>query len=300
MRVLIVDDDDIALEILENALVSKGYEVVKASDGEEAWEIIQEQHIRLVITDGEMPRLDGKALCERIRADDELEYVYVILVTSRDSMQDVVDGLSAGADDFITKPFDMTELSVRLRTGERIVSIETRNLAIFVLAKLAESRDPETGFHLERVRKYCLILARELAKRERYAKVITPDFVRLLATTSSLHDIGKVGIPDAVLLKPGRLNEEEFGIMQQHTVTSSAGRSSRQPSSSIRARVFSKWRGTSRCTITNVSTDRATRPDFAATLSLSRPEYSPSLTSTTLSRRSESTRRSSATSSPRA
>jgi putative two-component system response regulator len=98
------------------------------------------------------------------------------------------------------------------------LSVETREVAIFAMAKLAESRDPETGEHLERMRNYSRILAQHLATRRAFAKSVDEEYVRLMYLTSPLHDIGKVGIPDSVLLKPGRLTDREFEIMKQHAV----------------------------------------------------------------------------------
>ena len=124
--------------------------------------------------------------------------------------------MTAGADDFITKPFNVAELAVRVRAGRRIVSLETRDMAIFALAKLAESRDSETGHHLERVQSYSRLLARQVARISKYANIVDAEYIRMVYLTSPLHDIGKVGVPDAVLLKPGRLSNEEFEIMKTH------------------------------------------------------------------------------------
>jgi putative two-component system response regulator len=108
-------------------------------------------------------------------------------------------------------------LLARVQTAERILSLETRDVAIFALARLAESRDPETGAHLERVRSYSRLLAKYLAGLDHFRETINAEFVRLIYLTSPLHDIGKVGIPDCVLLKPGRLDAGEFEIMKTHT-----------------------------------------------------------------------------------
>jgi len=217
MQILIVDDNEIALDVLSLALTQAGHDVVTASDGQEALEIIRRAECRLVISDWEMPRMNGLELCRRIREEELPGYVYLILLTARNGTESIVGGLSAGADDFLTKPFVPEELRVRVRAAERILALETRDVAIFAMAKLAESRDPETGAHLERVRTYSRILAQQLARHERYGADVDSDFVRLIFLTSPLHDIGKVGIPDCVLLKPGRLSNREFDIMKTHT-----------------------------------------------------------------------------------
>ena len=217
MRILIVDDDSISLEILENALVKAGYDVATATNGYDAMQLVREESFRLVISDWDMPVLTGIDLCREIRGEDLSGYVYFILLTARNSSAEIVEGLSAGADDFVAKPFNAAELIVRVRSGERILSMETREMAIFALAKLAESRDPETGHHLERVRNYCRVLAKHVATMPRYHDECDAEFIRLIYQTSPLHDIGKVGIPDSVLLKPGQFNAAEFAVMQQHT-----------------------------------------------------------------------------------
>lgn len=216
MRVLIVDDDEITLEILDNALVQSGYEVERASDGLEALEMIRTGRFRLVISDWDMPGMDGLELCRAVRSRHTAGYIYFILLTSRDGTGNVVEGLDAGADDFINKPFHPTELCVRLRAGQRILSLDSRDVIIFSLAKLAESRDPETGAHLERMREYCRVLANYLCEVPRYSEYVDGEYVQSIFLSSPLHDIGKVGIPDHVLLKPGRLTEEEFEIMKTH------------------------------------------------------------------------------------
>jgi putative two-component system response regulator len=216
MRILIVDDSTIALTVLRSALEQFGHEVVPASNGIEALAELRSSACRLVISDWEMPEMDGLQLCRAIRAEDILGYVYVILLTGRNLHEEKLEGLRAGADDFICKPFDPSELLVRTQIAERILSLETRDVAIFAMARLAESRDPETGAHLERVRGYSQLLAQHLAGVEKFRGVINTDYIRLIYLTSPLHDIGKVGIPDCVLLKPGRLNDGEFEIMKTH------------------------------------------------------------------------------------
>lgn len=218
MQILIVDDDEIALDLLENALLQSGYEVLRASDGLEALEVLRSSPCRLVISDWDMPRLNGLELCRQVRSEDFSGYVYIILLTSHDKPDEIVTGMNAGADDFMSKPFHAAELAVRVRAGQRILSLETREMAIFALAKLAESRDPETGLHLERVRAYSRALAEQLAQHPKFQHEVDPDFIRLIYITSPLHDIGKVGIPDSVLLKPGRLSDGEFEVMKRHSI----------------------------------------------------------------------------------
>ena len=217
MRILVADDDEVVRMILESALTAAGHEVWIASDGVEALKIMRERGCRLVISDWDMPNMNGLELCRTIRQESSGGYVYVIMVTGRDTVVERVQGLRAGADDFVSKPFEIPELLARIGAGERVLALETRDVAIFAMAKLAESRDPETGAHLERVRSYCRCLAQHMSSLPEYHESITPEFAHLIYLTSPLHDIGKVGIPDVVLLKPGRLSDTEFEIMKTHT-----------------------------------------------------------------------------------
>lgn len=217
MNILVVDDDDLVLEMLRHTLARAGYQVETAADGREALAILRQGRTRLVISDWEMPEMSGLELCRTIREGSFDGYIYVILLTSHSQPDEIVAGMSAGADDFIAKPFQAAELLVRLRAGARVLALETREMVIFALARLAESRDPETGHHLERVQSYSRALAQKLAAVPEMAAEIDPELIRLIFLTSPLHDIGKVGIPDAVLRKPGRLNAAEFEIMKTHT-----------------------------------------------------------------------------------
>jgi len=218
MQVLIVDDNKIALIALEALLTKNGYEVLTASDGKQGLEVL-ERHptCRAVISDWEMPVMNGIEFCKAVRTEDHAGYIYFLLLTSHNQVDEMVHGLSAGADDFIAKPYNSAEVLARLRAGERILSLETRDVAIFALAKLAESRDNDTGAHLERVQYYCRALSQWLATQDQFKSVIDPEYVRLVFQTSPLHDIGKVGIPDSILLKPGSLDPAEFEIMKTHT-----------------------------------------------------------------------------------
>jgi len=217
MRILIVDDDELALDVLACFLRQDGHEPVLARNGNEALEVLDDQELHMVITDWVMPQMDGLELCRRIRASERPSYVYTILLTARAGMDSVVEGLSAGADDFLVKPFHPQELHARVGTASRILAIESREVAIFAMAKLVESRDPETGEHLERMRRYSAILARSIERKSEFGEQLIADFSQLIYLTSPLHDVGKIGIPDFVLLKPGRLSDREFDIMKTHT-----------------------------------------------------------------------------------
>ena len=217
MQVIIADDDEMIRTMLEDVLTDAGYDVTAVADGQQALDALSEGSCRIIITDWEMPNVSGVELCRRVRELDMPGYVYLILLTSKNTVRERVEGLMAGADDFIAKPCEPAELLARVASGRRVLSLETRDVAIFAMAKLAESRDPETGAHLERVRGYSRVLAQHLAGVERFQQEITPEFARLIYLTSPLHDIGKVGIPDVVLLKPGLLSDREFEIMKYHT-----------------------------------------------------------------------------------
>jgi len=124
VRVLIADDDPISRRMLEAALRRMGHGVVVTSDGQQAWESLQNSAVRLVIADWMMPKLDGLELVRKIRLLEKHNYIYTVLLTSRSEKQDIIQGLAAGADDYVTKPFDLDELLVRVRAGERIVRLE--------------------------------------------------------------------------------------------------------------------------------------------------------------------------------
>lgn len=218
MQVLIVDDSKLVLMALKGLLTDAGYEVLTAMNGKEALDVLRKNYCRLVISDWEMPVMTGIELCQAIRNEELAGYIYFVLLTSHGTLSEMIQGLASGADDFIAKPYSSAEVLARIRAGERILSLETRDVAIFAMAKLAESRDVDTGAHLERVQHYCRCLAQRMAAIDRYHDIIDAEFIRLIFQTSPLHDIGKVGIPDAVLLKPGRLDAKEFEIMKGHAM----------------------------------------------------------------------------------
>src|SRR6185503_5167222 len=176
MNILIADDNEIAIEVLRSTLTKGGYQVQAASNGKEALEMLRKGGFRLVVTDWDMPEMNGLELCRAVRAGDFPGYVYIVLLTAHDQIDEKVAGLAAGADDFIAKPFNPAELLARIHSAERVLNLETRDVAIFAMARLAESRDPETGAHLERVRSYSRILAQQLAGMDRFRSTITSEY----------------------------------------------------------------------------------------------------------------------------
>ncbi len=216
MKILIADDELVSRKKLEKLIQSLGYETIAVEDGNDAWEIWNTERTKMVITDWVMPGINGLDLCKKIRKFEGSQYTYIIMVTSKTNVRDIVTGIEAGADDFIPKPFVKEELLVRIMAGERILGFQTRDIVIFSMAKLAESRDPETGNHLERIRYYSKALAEALAQTGEHREVIDSLFIDNIFRTSPLHDVGKIGTPDYILLKPGRLNDREFEIMKNH------------------------------------------------------------------------------------
>ncbi len=218
LNVLVVDDDRVTLGLVSHALASAGRTVRLATDGSEAKAMIRESRPNVVFTDWNMPGCDGLELCRWIREHYASPYVYVIISTSRSQTTDAVHALTVGADEFLRKPIEVAEVTARVRAAERVLMLESRHLTILALAKLAESRDPETGRHLERVGVYVRMLHRTLSNGSPYAGELAAIDSEMLVLASCLHDIGKVGLPDSILLKPGSLSDEEYEMMKQHTV----------------------------------------------------------------------------------
>jgi len=215
MSVLLVDDDPAQLLLLKMLVEQQGYGVLSATNGREALDLLlREPDIRLLVTDLDMPIMDGYELIRRLR-EHQVRYVYVIVLTSSDDKQAVVDALNLGADDFLTKPARHEELRLRIESGVRLLRLESQHELIFSMAKLAEYRSEETGFHLERVQCYSGLLARDLAEHcPAYGLTIAQ--AEEIVQVTPLHDIGKVAIPDHILHKPGPLTDEEFAVMKTH------------------------------------------------------------------------------------
>ncbi|MBI1372432.1 MAG: response regulator [Phycisphaera sp.] len=218
MEILVVDDDTTTRALLRARLLQWGWKVTVAQHGAQALEVLRTRPFRVILADWEMPGVSGVDLCRAVRARESHTYTYIVLLTGHRDPDHVRVGLESGADDYIIKPFNDDELRLRLNAGRRIARAESWDAMVFALAKLAGARDWPGSNHLERVRRYCMTLAEELATHPRYINEVTAEFRLILMQVCPLYDIGKVTVPDRVLFKPGQLTPEEFAIMTKHTV----------------------------------------------------------------------------------
>ena len=235
-RIMVVDDNPEMLVFLEQMLTRNGSEVCAFTSGATALGLAQESAPDLILLDITMPGMDGFQVCEGLKRNPRLKDIPVIFMSSIDSTDVKLKAFQAGGVDYITKPFHFEEIQARVGVHlnlrslqemlefQRLVERKVRELSeaqqatIFALAKLAEQRDEDTGAHLERVQEYCRLLAEQLGRESPYAAHITGEFVECIRHASPLHDIGKVAIPDSILLKPNKLSPAEFEVMKTHTV----------------------------------------------------------------------------------
>lgn len=237
--ILIVDDSAENLHVL-SGLLQSDYRVLAATSGERCLELARSQPAPdLILLDIMMPGLDGYQTIERLRADAQTRQIPVIFVTAMGGSEAQLHGLAAGAVDYITKPIDPPLVLARVRTqielkqahdwlkdknawledevARRMTENETiQTVSIRALAHLAEIRDPETGNHIHRTQNYVRALALRLRDHPRFADFLTERNIDLLVKSAPLHDIGKVGVPDQILLKPGPLTADEWEIMKTH------------------------------------------------------------------------------------
>ncbi len=211
--VLVVDDEPVNRKLAQELLTSRGYRVAVATDGEEAVSKVRTIRPDLILLDVLMPRLDGIQACRILKQDDDTRLIPVVLLTALASMEDRVAGIEAGADDFLTKPFNRVELLARVHSLIRVKHLNdqlerTENI-LFALAAAVEAKDPYTEGHLHRLEEYASQISTVLALPARTQQVNRYGAL--------LHDIGKIGIPEAILNKPGKLTPEEFAIIQRHT-----------------------------------------------------------------------------------
>ncbi len=212
--ILIVDDNEASARLLERMLGRDGHRVRFARDGAEALVMVERENPDLVLLDVMMPTLDGFETCRRLKSNPETRLVPVVLVTALNDRRDRIRGLEVGADDFLSKPVNAAELTARMRSLLRIKrftdELDTAESVILSLALTIEARDQTTEGHCQRLAGYAVSMGREIG--------LPDDDLAALARGGYLHDIGKVGIPDAVLLKPAPLSPEEFEVMKQHPI----------------------------------------------------------------------------------
>jgi putative two-component system response regulator len=238
--ILVVDDQPQNIELLEAHLVPHGYEIIRAANGEQALETLSGSQVDLILLDVMMPGMDGFEVTRRVRLDSKNRLLPIVLVTALREPEDRVRGIEAGCDDFISKPVDKNELLARVRsllkvkayndlmsnyrkelesevtsrTGElkhafekiKAASLET----IYRLSMASEYKDEATGAHIKRMSRYSAAVARRLGLDE--------STIETILYAAPMHDLGKIGIPDGILLKPSKLDPVEWEIMKQHTV----------------------------------------------------------------------------------
>jgi len=247
-RIMIVEDNDYNRDILRRRLDREGYNVIECVNGREAIETLKTEKVDMILLDIMMPEMNGYEVLEILKNDDELKNIPVIVISALSEIDNAVKCIELGAEDHLPKPFSPTLLRARINAGlhkklfydreaqyKHLIEEQNKNLearvtdqvrqisetqmaAIFAMSKLAESRDPETGEHLERMREYCKIIAEKMSRTVKYENAIDDEFISNIYAASPLHDIGKVGIPDSVLIKPGKLTDEEWVIMRTHPV----------------------------------------------------------------------------------
>lgn len=210
--VLVADDEKEAVTILAEVLKRQGYIVKTATDGKQALEIIEEGKIDLAIIDVFMPYLSGIEICRQVKSNPRRRLLPIVMITGLGDEKDKVEALEAGTDDFLNKPFNFTELLPRLRSLLRMKflneQLDSAENVIYALARAIEAKDKYTQGHTERVSGYASRLGEQLK--------LSSKEVEALYSGGILHDIGKIGVPDAILNKPGKLTEEEFAVIKKH------------------------------------------------------------------------------------
>lgn len=240
-KILIVDDAPVALDAICNIL-PEDYKLQVALSGRKAIDILKKSDILpdLILMDIMMPDMNGYEVCKLIKTDDRIKGIPIIFISAQFEHLDKVKAFKAGAVDYIVKPYQSEEVIARVGAhlelyflkmelennnnnltkivAEKVNAITELQMAtIFALAKLAESRDGDTGAHLERVKSSCRIISEKLSLQPKYKEFVSVEFIDSIEKSSPLHDIGKAGIKDSILLKKGKLTKEEFEEIKQHT-----------------------------------------------------------------------------------
>src|ERR1700675_1706852 len=211
--ILVADDQAANRELLEELLTTQGFTVITVSDGADVIQELVKTQIDLVLMDVMMPRLTGFQACEKIKNNPDTYLIPVILITALSDRQDRIEGIRVGADDFLSRPVDRTELLARVRSllklKHRTDELERAESVLFSLARSIEGKDPYTHGHCELLADYSALLGEQLGLAE--------DQIRALRRAGIVHDVGKIAVPDAILLKPARLTPDEWTIIREHS-----------------------------------------------------------------------------------
>lgn len=211
-RIMIVDDDPSNVRLLEEFLRPLNFEVIKAFNGEEALSLIHKVDMDLVLLDVIMPLMDGYEVCRRLKGSEATRLIPVIMITGLDDMKSKIRAIEAGADDFLNKPLDRMELLTRTKSLIKLRTLNKKLAGIehilFTLANTVEAKDDYTQGHVERVSNLAVSLGRKMG--------LTPRELEALRFGAALHDIGKIGVKDGILNKPGPLDPDEFETIKAH------------------------------------------------------------------------------------
>ncbi|OGB92732.1 MAG: metal-dependent phosphohydrolase [candidate division NC10 bacterium RIFCSPLOWO2_12_FULL_66_18] len=209
---LVVDDDALIRQFLEDQLTGEGYLVSTARDGEEALAKVAADSPDLILLDVMMPKVDGFEVCRRLKSDERTILVPVVMVTALTATDQRIKGIEAGADDFLSKPYNRLELFTRVRSLLKLKrhtdELENAETVLFSLALSVEAKDPYTNGHCDRLARYSVALGKSLGLHAEQLKTLQRGGV--------LHDLGKVGVPESILLKPGPLNDMERAVVREH------------------------------------------------------------------------------------
>lgn len=213
-KVLVIEDDEASRKLFSDLLKKEGYEPVLATDGEQALALVDASPPDLIICDLALPRVDGFEVCRRLKQREATRLIPLVIITSHADVSNKVDALDAGADDFLSKPINVLEVAARVRSllrNRRLTqALEDAQNVVYALATAIEHKDDYTEGHGERVAVY----ARSLAE---FAGLSAAE-IQAVHTGGVLHDVGKIGCPDAILNKPGPLTPEEFEIIKRHPI----------------------------------------------------------------------------------
>lgn len=211
-RILVVDDIEANRDLLEAHLISEGYQVIAAENGRTALDLVEERAPDLVLLDINMPIMNGYEVCGKLKENDKTRLIPIVMITALKELEDKIRAIDAGADDFITKPFNKLEVLARVRSLLKVKALndqlDSAENVIFALAQAIEAKDKYTEGHIARVSAYAMDLARSLD--------LSDTDLEAVSKGGQLHDIGKVVLDDSIINKVGRLTEEEFELVKQH------------------------------------------------------------------------------------